>query len=264
MLCRVVVVMEILMFILGSIMGSFFLCLGTRLPLKENFINARSKCDYCHENLRWYELIPIFSYLIQKGKCRHCHHDLSITYLLMELITGFLFLGGYLYFGFTIKLAIYLVLVSVTLIIFVSDFKYMVILDSPLIIGSIMLIVLKYLEGGWQYTFVALIYGVVAFSVMYLIKLLGDKIYHRESLGGGDIKLAFLIGLTLGYPYIGLRMSLVCLIFASFLALPYALANLYLKKKNELPYGPFLASSLLIIFIFLEKFQNLLIFFNLT
>ena len=98
---------------------------------------------------------------------------------------------------------------------------------------------------------------------MYLIKLLGDKVYHRESLGGGDIKLAFLMGLTLGYPGIGLRMGLISLILASFLAPPYAMAQVYLIKKNELPYGPFLIASTIMIFVFFDKFVNVLLLFSL-
>jgi leader peptidase (prepilin peptidase)/N-methyltransferase len=98
---------------------------------------------------------------------------------------------------------------------------------------------------------------------MYLVKILGDWLFKKESLGGGDIKLAFLMGLTLGYPGIGLRLSLISLIFSAFLALPYAIGTLYLNKKNELPYGPFLISSMVIVYVFINKFSRLLILFTL-
>ncbi|MBE6156888.1 MAG: prepilin peptidase [Firmicutes bacterium] len=253
--------MGILIFIIGAILGSFYLVIGTRLPLKENVISGRSRCDHCKNNLKWYELIPLISFIIQRGKCRNCGKKISFDHLLMELITGLIFLIGYLYFGITIKLGIYLVSVSVALIIFVSDFKYMIILDSPLIIGSVLIIILRYFELGFRNTLYSCFYGIALFLIMFFIKLIGDKIYKRESLGGGDIKLCFLIGLTLGYPGIGLRISLISLIFAAFLALPYAIASLYINKKNELPFGPFLISSMIIIFIFIEKFTNLLVFF---
>ena len=254
--------MGILLFIIGTVLGSFYLVIGTRLPLKDNIITGRSRCDYCKEKLKWYELIPIVSYVIQCGKCRHCHKKIKIEHLLIEIITGLFFLFGYLYFGITVKLGIYLVILSLALVICISDFKYMIILDSPLIISGILLLVLKYFEVGLKNTFIAIIYGIILFIFMYLIKLLGDKLFKRESLGGGDIKLSFIIGLTLGYYGIGFRMGLICIIFSAFLALPYALASTYLNKKNELPYGPFLIFSLVIIFIFLEKFTNLLIFFS--
>lgn len=255
--------MGLLLFILGTVLGSFYLVIGTRLPLKENVITGRSRCDSCKENLKWYELIPIISYIIQFGKCRHCHKKISTEHFILELVTGLLFLIGYLYFGLTLKLGIYLVIVSISLIIFISDFKYMIILDSPLVIGSIIILIVRYFEIGLKDTLYSLGCGLLLFGVMYFIKFLGDKIYKRESLGGGDIKLSFLIGLTLGYPYIGFRMSLIALVFAAFLALPYAIASLYLNKKNELPFGPFLISSMVIIFVFIEKFENLLVFFML-
>jgi len=155
------------------------------------------------------------------------------------------------------------VILSVAIIIFISDLKYMIILDSPLLIGSILVFILRCFELKSPTAIISILNGIFMFVIMYLIKLLGDKIFKKESLGGGDIKLAFLIGLSLGYPGIGLRLSLISLIFASFLALPYALSTLYLNKKNELPFGPFLISSTLIIFVFLEKFSNLLIIFEL-
>lgn len=255
--------MEIVFFILGTLFGSFFLVIGTRLPLKENVITGRSRCDHCLHELAWFELLPIISFIFLKGKCRYCHQKISKSHFIVELITGILFLFGYLYFGFTLKLGIYLVNLSVALIIFISDMKYMIILDSPLIIGSFFIIVLRYFELGLKSTLYSIIYGVILFVVMFLIKKLGDFMFKKESLGGGDIKLAFLMGLTLGYPGVGFRLSLISIVFASFLALPYAIASLYLNKKNELPFGPFLIFSMLIIFIFIEKFTNLFVFFTL-
>ena len=256
--------MEVLVFIIGAIFGSFYLVFGIRAPIHENFIFSRSRCDDCKHELIWYELIPIISFLMQRGRCNYCGKKISINHLFMEIITGILFLIGYLYFNFTLKYIIYLVIISVALIIFVSDIKYMIILDSPLIIGSIIIFIVRYFELGLKNTLASCIYGIALFIIMYLIKILGDKMFKKESLGGGDIKLCFLIGLTLGYPGIGLRLSLISLVFASFLALPYAIATVYLNKKNELPFGPFLISSCVIIFVFIEKFTNLFVFFSIS
>lgn len=251
--------MVILMFILGAIFGSFYLVIGTRLPLKENVFTGRSRCDNCKNELKWYELIPIISYIIQLGKCRNCHKKISKEHILIEIITGLFFTIGYIYYGKTPELLLYLVLISVAILIFISDFKYMIILDSTWIIGSIFIILIKLIFYG-QSTFIqSVISGILLFIVMYLIKIVGDKIFKKESLGGGDIKLSFLIGTIIGF-----RLGLINLIFASFLALPYALTQVYLNKKNELPYGPFLIAATVIIFIFLEKFTNLLIFFTLS
>ncbi len=255
--------MGILLFILGAIMGSFYLVIGTRMPLKDNVITGRSRCDNCGITLKWYELIPILSYLFLGGKCHHCHNKISISHFLVEIISAFLFLFGYIYFGISINLGIYLVSISLCILIFISDFKYMIILDSPLIIGSILLIILKYFELGINGVLYSIFCGISLFITMFIIGKIGNILFKKESLGGGDIKLCFLIGLVLGMPKIGFRMGLICLIFSAFLALPYALTSTYLNKKNELPYGPFLISAMMIIFLFYDKFSNLLVFFTL-
>lgn len=250
--------MNILMFIIGTVFGSFFLVIGTRLPLKENVITGRSRCDNCKKELCWYELIPIVSYVIQMGKCRRCKKVISVNHLIIEIITGVLFVFGYNYFSELSDLLIYLVSISVTLIIFVSDFKYMIILDSTWIIGSLLVIIIKLIFTSLNSTLLSLVSGIGLFLVMYSIKLIGDKMFKKESLGGGDIKLCLFIGLIIGF-----RLGLISLVFASFLALPYAFANVYLNKKNELPYGPFLIAAAVIIYIFIDKFTNLLILFSL-
>ena len=251
----------LIFFFLGAIFGSFFLVIGTRLPLRENVLTGRSRCDSCKTILKWYELIPIFSYIFQLGKCNYCHKKISKEHLIIEIITGLLFVYGYIYYGINLQLLTFLVITSVTLIIFISDFKYMIILDSPLIIGSIIVLIIRYFELGINNALLSLLYGIIMFIIMYLIKLLGNKLFKKESLGDGDIKLSFLIGVVLGYPGIGLRLSLISLFFSAFLALPYAYASVYLTKKNEVPFGPFLASSMVIVYLFIEKFTKLLIFF---
>ncbi len=253
--------MILLAFIVGAILGSFYLVVGTRLPLRENIITSRSRCDHCHTVLKWYELIPILSYIFQLGKCRHCGQKIAIEHFIVEIISGLLFLWGYYYYGLTLDYATYLVLVSLTLIIFISDLKYMIILDSPLIISGILLIIIKYFEVGLKGMFLAIIYGIILFVFMYIVKIIGDKIFKRESLGGGDIKLCFIIGVSLGYGYYGFYLGLITIVFSAFLAMPYAIASIYLLKKNELPYGPFLIAASTIVFIFIEKFSRLLVFF---
>lgn len=245
--------MAVLMFILGSCLGSFYLVVGKRLPIKKNAVNDRSKCDNCDHVLNWWQLIPIFSYVILKGKCHYCHKKISIVNLLMELATGFAFTFAYLHYGLSYEMFAFIVVTSLMLIIFVSDFLYYIILDSPLVVGSIILFFCRWYFEGIKTTVPYLISGIALFLSMYLIKLLGDFLFKRESLGGGDIKFAFVMGQVLGF-----RLGLCALILSTFLALPYSCASLMLKKNNEVPYGPFLASSLFIVFLFSEKFISLL------
>ena len=245
--------MVVLLFIIGACLGSFYLVVGKRLPKNEDIIFSRSKCDNCNHTLFWYDLIPIFSYIFLRGKCKYCHKKISITNLLIEISMGLLFSIGYIYMGFTFRYFIYLVLISLMVLIFITDFSYYIILNSPLVISSILIIILKLIYNGYKDTILSILSGIVIFLVMYLIKIIGDKIFKRESLGGGDIKLSFVIGLILGF-----RLSLISLILSSFLALPYSVASLKLQKNNEVPFGPFLVSSLFIVFLFYDKFINII------
>ena len=88
--------MEVLLFIIGACLGSFFLVVGKRLPINEDVLFSRSRCDKCKKELKWYDLIPIFSYVFLKGKCRYCGENVSKQYPLIEGATGLLFVFLYL------------------------------------------------------------------------------------------------------------------------------------------------------------------------
>lgn len=242
----------VLILILGLLFGSFYLVIGLRRPLKKSIINHDSHCDNCYKYLRWYELIPVFSYLIQGGKCRECHTKISTTNILVELLTGVLFLFGYLIYGLSFEFYTFLIIVSLFVIILISDLKYFIILDGPLVLFSFLYIILSFIYLDIKTSFLSIAMGVLMFTIMYLIKILGDILFKRESLGGGDIKFSFLMGLI-----VGAKLGLIALFIASIIALPFAI--LYTsRKEKEIPYGPFLAFSLIIVFIFGNHILNLL------
>lgn len=244
--------MEVIMFIIGTVLGSFYLVIGKRLPKGEDAFFSRSKCDKCNHVLAWYDLIPIFSYIFLKGKCRYCHKKISMVNIIIEISTGILFALCYHFFTGYMLYAL-LVLASLMILIFITDFYYYIILDSPLIISSVLLFILKFIYFGYKEALISLVSGVALFLIMYLIKIIGDFAFKKESLGGGDIKLSFVIGYALNF-----KLSLISLVLASFLALPYSVASLKLQKNNEVAFGPFLVSSLFIVFLFQDKFLNLL------
>lgn len=247
--------MAVLMFILGSIMGSFYYCIGIRLPKGENALTSRSHCDNCGYTLKWYNLIPLFSYIFQKRKCTKCHQKIASGHFWCELATSLLFMLTSLYFPIGYNFFVGLIISSLLIIIFVSDFKYMIILDSPLIISSILIIILKFIYYDPIDVLISLISGLCLFLVMILIYKLGNFAFKKESLGGGDIKFSFLMGLILDF-----KIGLVALVLSVFLALPYAVASLELKKNSEFPYGPFLAGALFIVFFHYDKFVLLVEF----
>lgn len=238
------VIIAIYIFIIGTIMGSFFNVVAHRLSNNESIIKPGSHCESCQHLLKWYELIPIISFLIQGGRCRQCHTKLSWWYLLIEIITGLFYLFSYLYFGLSPDFFISLVISSVLVITCITDFNYLIILDEPLVIGSILIIIITLITSGLVDTLIAILSGLLLFFFMLLVKILGDKAFKRESLGGGDIKLSFFIGLSLGY-----KLAFVNLVLASFLTLPIAFYYLVKYKDREVPFGPFLIISNFIIFV---------------
>ena len=239
------IIIAIYIFIIGTIMGSFFNVVAHRLSNNESIIKPGSHCESCQHLLKWYELIPIISFLIQGGRCRQCHTKLSWWYHLIEIITGLFYLFSYLYFGLSPDFFISLVISSVLVITCITDFNYLIILDEPLVIGSILIVLITLITSGLVDTLIAILSGLLLFFFMLLVKILGDKAFKRESLGGGDIKLSFFIGLSLGY-----KLAFVNLVLASLLTLPIAFYYLVKYKDREVPFGPFLIISNFIIFIF--------------
>ena len=235
-------------------MASFYTALAMRLSNGESIIKPGSHCNNCNHALKWYDLIPIFSYVLLKGKCRYCKHKLELTYLLIELIGGLLFGLSYYLYGISYELLASLIISSLLMIIYVSDFKYLIILDGVVYVGAILIIVLKFIYFGFNASLYSFISAVIMFSFMLFIKLVGDKVFKKESLGGGDIKLALFIGATLG-----LKLSLISIVIASFVALPYAIYYVSKKEEKEVPFGPFLISATLITFYLMEPITNYII-----
>ena len=234
-------------------MGSFYTVIGTRRPLNKSIVRPNSHCENCNHYLKWYELIPIVSYLIQKGKCRNCGIKLSVVYPLIELLCGLLFMFSFMIFSFSYETIIMIFLSSLLIIIYVSDFKYLIILDGPLIVFGTLIILTKLVFIGYKQALLSLAMGIIMFLIMFLIKIIGDFVFKRESLGGGDIKLAIIMGITLNF-----NLALISLIIASFIALPYALYLLKFNEQKEMPFGPFLITSCLIVFILSEPLNNLI------
>ena len=201
----------IMIFIFGSVMGSFFNVLAMRLSNNESILWPSSHCHNCNHRLRWYELIPIVSY-----------HS----------------------FGFSYNFVISLIFISSLIVIIVSDIEYMIILDEIIAISSISIIILELIFFGLDYTVSKILAGILAFVTMYVIKLIGDRLFKRESMGGGDIKLMFLFGIVIGYP-----LAICDIFLATFIAFPVAIYILFSRRDNLIPFGPFLAMAAILIHI---------------
>lgn len=235
----------LLLFIIGLIFGSFYLVVATRLPEGGSIIKPGSHCDNCKHELSWYELIPVISYLIQGGKCRKCKCHIPLTSPLVEIITGLLFMLSFYLFDISYQTLICIVLFSLGIIIFISDFKYYIISDGPLFTSIIFVLLIKFIFAGYKVGLLSILSGVIFFLFFLLIKYIGDIVFKKESLGGGDIKLAILFGVTLD-----IKLGMFAFILSAFLALPYALYSSFLKKDDVVPYGPFLILALILVYVF--------------
>ena len=233
--------MALFIFITGLILGSFYNVVGLRLPEKKSIVSPGSHCPKCLHKLKAYENIPVISYLFLRGKCSSCKEKISLMYPAMELLTGILFLVAYLLFGITMEFFMLLVLSSLLVLIFITDSKHMIILDEALVASGLLIFIIKIIYDGLVPALASLGYGLIVFLFIYLLMLMGNYVFKKESLGGGDIKLSFIAGMVLGVP-----VGCFYVILGSFLAFPYAI---YVSIKNDdgmLPFGPFLVTSLLL------------------
>lgn len=235
---------SIIFFIFGTIFGSFYNVVGSRLPLGKSILYPPSHCNECNHKLSIFELIPVLSFIFLRGRCKNCKQKFSWFYPLSELISGLLFMGCYLRFSFSIDLIISLIFISMLIVIIISDYQTFIIPDEVLITSIILLIVPLFIKGGIKGFGISLLNGIIAFSIMFLLKKIGDFIFKKESMGGGDIKLMFIFGFVLGWP-----QAILSIFIASFIGLPISLITLSKNKSHEIPFGPFLAiSSMIILF----------------
>lgn len=234
----------ICLFIIGTLFGSFYNVVGYRIPKGESLLYPSSHCTKCNHKLKPFELIPILSFLFLKGKCRKCKAKISWFYPIFEFLSGVLFALSFVVFGLSIECLYSIVFISMLLIIIISDYQTMIIPDSVLIFFSLLLLFIKYFMSGIDLVGVSLINAVGAFVFMLLLKIFGDFIFKKESMGGGDIKLLAIFGFVLGFP-----ISVVSVFFSAFIALPISLIILKIKKTHEIPYGPFLAIAAIILFL---------------
>ena len=230
-------------FVIGMIAASFYGVVGNRLCKNESIIKPRSHCDSCGHTLKWYELIPVLSYIIQKGKCKKCGCKLSVMY---PLIGGLLFSLCFFKFGFSREFLISLLIVSFFIIVLVSDINYLIIPDEVTLVFSVLVILIKLFMFSFEQFVFSIMSGILLFCLMYLIMILGNKYFKKETLGGADIKLMFFVGLVLS-PSLGLFN----IFLSSVIALPISIFFLIKNKDNVIAFGPFILASLFIIYCFI-------------
>ena len=232
------VVVLVLFFLYGIVFGSFFNVVGLRVPKKESIVSLPSHCTTCERKLEVLDLVPVFSYLFLRGKCRGCGSKISPIYPFMEFVTGLLFALSFYMLGLSAELAVALLFMSLLVIITVSDIAYMLIPNKVLLPFAVLLFGVRLFIplGPW---WASLLGAFVGFGVLYVI-----AVVSKGGMGGGDIKLFFVIGLVLGT---------VNTLFTLFVAamIGTAVGVIMLKRsgqgrKTPIPFGPSIAVAAVI------------------
>ena len=246
----VYIIVYISILLMGLCIGSFLNVLIYRLPLGMSIVSPPSHCPKCDALIKWYDNIPLLSYIILRGKCRHCKEKISPKYFVVELVNLLLYALVLYTFKLSFMTVVALLAASILLAIFFIDFEHQIIPDSLnialVILGAattvfsvfypVTVTVLGDFSIYWWEHLVGGVGGGLVFLLIYLVYYLVRK---KEGLGGGDIKYIAAVGLILGYKLTILTIGLSALIACIYLLIMQLIGKL--NAENPIPYGPFLS-----------------------
>jgi leader peptidase (prepilin peptidase) / N-methyltransferase len=239
-------------FFVGAIVGSFLNVCIYRMPRDLSIVLPRSFCPHCKAMIPWYENIPLASYLLLRGKCFRCRKPIAFRYFLVELTTAGIALWLWRRYGLSVEFVTSAIFFAMIIVVTMTDFETGLIPDQITIAGMILGLGLSvaghghFMQPFWYQKLLDSVAGLlVGGGSLLLIGWLGQLIFRKDSMGGGDVKLLAMIGAFVGVTKVGLIFFL-----SPFPALPLALWQRFVKKEETIPFGPFLA--LTGAFIFME------------
>ena len=225
------------------------------MPYNISVVKGRSYCLSCNKQIRWFDNIPLLSFIFLKAKCRHCSAQIDLNYFLVELISALNFVLIFYLFGFSLTTILFFILSICFIIIIFIDMKHFIIpneLTFTLMVIGFIKSFDPYLN---QYLFPnylnSLIGGVMGYSIIWFIIFAYKKLRNKEGMGLGDAKLLSAIGFWFGWisiPFI--------LFFSSFVALIFAVPGLLNKSKNmssQIPFGPYIILGCVMYLLLLEQ-----------
>ncbi len=248
-------IMTICAGLFGAAAGSFFHVCVWRIPREESIIFPGSHCPACGEKIRWYDNIPIISYLYLWGACRYCKVHIPLRYPIYELLTALLFMGIIHHFYLTPTAFLYIVVTSVLIISNGVDWDHQYIPDElslPMIPFALLIAALAQWLGWFPQALVqdlrsALLGLCIGGGVIWGIRIIGTWVFGQEAMGFGDVKLMAYLGAFLGWD-----KALLCIFLAAFLG---SLVGVGLKvagkieRYGKIPFGPYLAAGAYISFL---------------
>ncbi len=237
--------------IIGLAIGSFLNVCIYRIPRDMSILYPPSHCPHCGRRIKFYDNIPVISYIILGGRCRYCKARISPRYPLVELLMGILFLWAYLKFSWTLELLKVLVYVTLSVCIAFIDGEHMIVPDKvslPAILVGLIFAIFKVgisLKG-------ALIGAFLGGIIMWIFRVGGKLAFKREALGDGDIIIMAMVGM-----YTGPLGVFITILIGSLTGSIIGILLLLKKKAEILPFGPFLIFGSLV-YIYLIQFTKYL------
>ncbi len=229
----------------GACIGSFLNVCIYRLPLGRSIVKPGSHCPRCREPLKWYDNIPLFSYVVLQGKCRHCGGHISPRYLIVEAITVILSIATFYHFGSLVEYLIYFCfLIAPLIVVTFIDLEHKLIPDVISLpgIAAGAMARLAFNHGPLTPAIIDIILGVLVGGGFLAIVGLGyEWIKKQEGLGGGDVKLAAMLGAFFGW-----KAIIFILLVSSILGSLIGLILIFVFKKGlkfAIPFGPFLVAA---------------------
>jgi len=250
---------HIVSIILGALVGSFLNVCISRLPKEESIIWPGSHCPYCKKPIRFYDNIPLVSYVLLTGKCRNCKKPISIQYFLIEGITALSSLFLFMKFGPSLSYLFYFAFVAALIVITVIDLYHQIIPDVISLpgigVGLIASLILP------QITFLNSLFGVLlGGGSLFLVATCYEWLFKREGMGGGDVKLLAMIGAFLGW-----KAVILTILLSSLIGSITGILIMVVKGKDfkyAIPFGPFLSLGAAISLFYGQNIINWYLYLN--
>lgn len=231
--------MSVPFFVLGLLFGSFLNCMAMRVVRKEDWVKEPSRCRECGHKLGPADLIPVFSYVFSRGRCRYCKERISLRYPVTELVFAALTVLVYLRYGISFETLRSFILACSLFVLSLTDIEERVIPNGCIVTALISWgITEPFLFAGWRDMLMHIASMAVYVIAILCLSLVMDAVLKKDSLGGGDVKLIGVLAL-----YLGFAGTMFMLFFASVIAIMWAFVTRKLKRGQIITFGPFLSAA---------------------
>ncbi len=229
--------------VLGAMVGSFLNVCIVRLPQDESILRPPSHCPQCNAGIAWYDNIPLLSWMLLRGRCRHCGTRISVQYPVIEAVSTLLWAAAAWHYGLSLDGLTAAVFGTLLLGIGVTDARTYLIPDEYTWGGLAIGLALSF-RGGLDGFLFALLGAATGFILLYAVAWGGEKVFGKEAMGGGDIKMMTMVGAYVGW------QGVLLTVFGGALLGTLVFVPLSLKHKRLVPFGVFLAAAAAITFVF--------------